>query len=805
MENDSAILYLFRKNRPKGEYPAHISNHVKKIGPTLGKAVYAKWDTLRAIVFNKGELVRSRWEKKKLGDRQDLLKAAWSGIPEFHRPESFAQTYKPYRPAAGVPPMDHMCPYINLKDLENKAALLRFIDARAGEAPDLFAMSEHIFMPAVQIEIDNKQPSKMWLRGRKEYGKVKDFGNADEANQVEYDAKGVNSCKGLLILFIQERILDFLVFCCQNLLADKEMLELLPPSSDSKLGDSWLASFKQDRTTDHAVVAASAPFLPRTGLDLDRIRHLVSTQTTMAELDVWQIREDPAHFASGYAAVADHDPRFVLDPLGREDASTKTQAFISSNLNILVTRSHYELVCWDQIRMQLEKIERLLVKHPDGLNIDSLQPLELGKAVQFFGVLLDNATGVFMHDIGNYSASFELRRFFTRTSTIDRRASLHEDPVRSQVCKLIEDLKEHQKKKQPGSFTGVRFRLDLIDTYLREKPAGWKWISPLVQQALTKLSILAECSFVFEFQPWHEKLQWNLLEERLADEKYVDSLWGPQMAWITILEKGQKGDFAPDPSLGDPSDGKFDYPVQQGKNKKKVVEQMCRAEANLDTLWGSIDAKLKELADGHAQVALQRLLDQGGDMRRTKSWSERHQEWSEKYKSETPARLPSDLLCEPQALSRIFHDASKDITGNFDKSTISIKTEEKTRGEPAPDEAAAELARDPSPERRPTLKVSKKAFQTFSKIFHDPDANGTAAGPVQWRDFKTALTSLGFTAAQMHGSQWQFNPSPQMELARGISFHQPHPETTFSRDQARNIGTRLHRVYGWDASTFERQ
>jgi hypothetical protein len=64
----------------------------------------------------------------------------------------------------------------------------------------------------------------------------------------------------------------------------------------------------------------------------------------------------------------------------------------------------------------------------------------------------------------------------------------------------------------------------------------------------------------------------------------VDSLWGPQLAWITILEKGQKGDFAPDPSLGDPSDGKFDYPVQQGKNKKKVVEQMCRAEANLDTL-----------------------------------------------------------------------------------------------------------------------------------------------------------------------------------------------------------------------------
>jgi hypothetical protein len=76
---------------------------------------------------------------------------------------------------------------------------------------------------------------------------------------------------------------------------------------------------------------------------------------------------------------------------------------------------------------------------------------------------------------------------------------------------------------------------------------------------------------------------------------------------------------------------------------------------------------------------------------------------------------------------------------------------------------------------------------------------------VKWHDFVNALKDLGFSAEQMYGSQWQFNPSDEMGLERGISFHQPHPGNTFSHQQANHIGGRLGRVYGWDARTFELQ
>jgi hypothetical protein len=197
--------------------------------------------------------------------------------------------------------------------------------------------------------------------------------------------------------------------------------------------------------------------------------------------------------------VLDHDARQVLDPLGRQDATTDIQQFTSSTLNILVARSYCRLVFWDQISMQLKKIDELFVEYTDGLNIFSLQPLQLRQANQFLSVLLENAAGVIISDIENYSASPELRSHFTRTATIDKRASLHEDPVRARVYMMLQEIVGHYKKKEWG-FSGIRFRLDLLDSYLRKNGDGWNWISLLVRQALTKLSVLVECHLVFELQ-----------------------------------------------------------------------------------------------------------------------------------------------------------------------------------------------------------------------------------------------------------------------------------------------------------------
>jgi len=803
MESDLALQYLFGP-AATGPYPAQVVQHLQKKGLELGNEIHDLWNTLRALDFNFGDRVRTRWANKRLKDRQRILDTAWPGMPKFHRPECFGNSFTPYNSVPHIPPPEYVWPYINMEDLEDKTALLIFLGARVRYNPEAFALSEQAFMPAGELEELGYPQTRMHLKDD-HYGAVKQVDRETAIND-EFDAVSVSAGRGLLVLFVQKKIYQFLIECSKQLLQDCDLTELKVDYAQHPL-------VVQDPKAHQAEVAAKAPYHPRK-LDLSRARHLVSTQFAEAGMNVWQLREDPAYFATAYQHTADHDHRQIPDARGMKDATTAHPRFVALTLNMLVAQSHYTLVIWDQLRAQLEKIESLRkqyeIAHPYVLEIGSLEPIELRKAIQFFLILLLNATKIVMTEIQGYVASPKLRQYFKRTTNtnpdlpdqIVARPLLHEVAKRFEVCGLLQNIVETDGLGVFRQFPSLRFRLDLLDTYLRKNVEGWEWISDPIQQAMTKLSVLTECSLAFELQPWYKKLQIHT-EMASKDEHYLDGIWDPFKHWLTIFGKiGQDG-FISSPELGDPANGRFDYPVYKTKTRKKNVDQLCLAEANLDAFWSSVDATLEGLADGHAQEALQRLLDEGGDMRRTKPWSEHHREWSEKFQAKTPASLPSEDLYDHQPLSQTFHDSSKEITGSFDKSSILTKTKEKTRGATAAEDAPADPTRDLSPEPPRKYKVSKKAHSVFTQLFHNPDDNTKAAGEVKWQDFVTALTNLGFSAQQMHGSQWQFNPSEEMHLPRGIAFHQPHPGIALSHDQARHCGARLHRAYGWDSSTFE--
>jgi hypothetical protein len=154
-----------------------------------------------------------------------------------------------------------------------------------------------------------------------------------------------------------------------------------------------------------------------------------------------------------------------------------------------------------------------------------------------------------------------------------------------------------------------------------------------------------------------------------------------------------------------------------------VVEKLCRAEAKFDAFWISIDADFEKWADGHPQEALQRPIDNGGDMLRTQPWSKRHDKWVADRQGKGSKSAPPDLLLNSEPLSRFFHEASRDITGNFNKSTIITITKAKTRPDGGPDGGLVDPGRDPSQEPQVTLPVNKKGLQVFSRIFHDPATN----------------------------------------------------------------------------------
>jgi len=64
------------------------------------------------------------------------------------------------------------------------------------------------------------------------------------------------------------------------------------------------------------------------------------------------------------------------------------------------------------------------------------------------------------------------------------------------------------------------------------------------------------------------------------------------------------------------------------------------------------------------------------------------------------------------------------------------------------------------------------------------------------------MNSVGFVHQKLCSSAVQFTPLSELGLERGISFHEPHPESKISFFMARAMGRRLNHVYGWSRETF---
>jgi hypothetical protein len=233
----------------------------------------------------------------------------------------------------------------------------------------------------------------------------------------------------------------------------------------------------------------------------------------------------------------DQDPRLIPDAQGKQDPATADPRSVPSTLNALVARSHYTLVFWNQLLSQLPKIEALTKTHakifPDSLYPEDLKFLELRKAYQVFLIILDNLKTTILTQVQSYVSSAELRQYFERSPSADprkpdqinARVSLRQDAGRKQICDLLQAIFKDLNLGISGDFPDIRFRLDLMATYLRKNVQAWQWLSPTIRQALAMLSVLAECSLAFELQLSYKHLRIHTESIALRDDPhYFDGI-----------------------------------------------------------------------------------------------------------------------------------------------------------------------------------------------------------------------------------------------------------------------------------------
>lgn len=215
--------------------------------------------------------------------------------------------------------------------------------------------------------------------------------------------------------------------------------------------------------------------------------------------------------------------------------------------------------------------------------------------------------------------------------------------------------------------------------------------------------ILSECHREFKKLPWHDKALSHTGPSGKVSQAVLNANKATY-AWEKVFYTAESG-FVTKPELGMPDDGRFYYNVKASEKREKNVSMLCKAEANLDEFWKHVDDNINRIVDNYQQGVLQDLLDGSGKMHRTIPWDQR--EHSKREEKPTPAHEIVDFNAVP--LSQIFHGSSKEITGNFNKSSIAVKSKEKTHGVPAEvAEEEAGPAREPSPEPPREFLVNKE-------------------------------------------------------------------------------------------------
>ena len=256
--------------------------------------------------------------------------------------------------------------------------------------------------------------------------------------------------------------------------------------------------------------------------------------------------------------------------------------------------------------------------------------------------------------------------------------------------------------------------------------------------------------------------------------------------------------------LGEPSEDKYYYPVDKRRTRENV-EAMRTAERNLDSFWSAVDDNLKRTAGERLNgTALTKLLSQPRILQRTPEWIEVQATGSDRGKG---VQQEAEVIRKP--LSELYFDMEYRTERTVDHRSCENqfpKSKPKNRGVPlhaqpnGQDAQPGDVPPGSFPDVQPTFAVDARALKVFRTLFYTPSITGTP-GEVAWTDFLHSMVSTGFVPEKLYGSIWQFSPT-KLDVERSIQFHEPHPSGKIPYMNARRIGRRLERAYGWFWSMF---
>jgi hypothetical protein len=758
--------------------------------------ILSDWATLQKILDRHEETLRKRWMKKSKAQRKMILLTAWSDMPSTHRPD-----YEAFRKEStqqislGTKYKDaYMWPYVNVEDLVQGKSLLLFINSRGRHPPNMFAHADHEAMRfghvtgAINMPFLNEHT--MFLDGltAATYGKLDAWSDNDNAFDMMMTGHGLHPGQGLTILEVQQRILGFLVKCCQLILHDMSPGSLtddqtpIRPEPPAIVGDpaEWptLAS-----------IAAEAPYRVPAHLDFGRLRAVIFAKRSAAGDHIWGLREDPGYFADFVGDWSEHRQETLLDTNGkRHPAITDLKStFWERVLGSVIADAYGALIIWDLISHELTELEALKTKYSNVISPQKKLPPEYMKALLSFRYMLDQVSkGPILNLKNGVPASRPFRSLFVREPQVpgstmiqvQTRRGVGTDPMLWIFQTLWND---HQL-----FLCGLPYLMDELERLIQSDPKQKERISAWVARILSDLGVIARARHELDiYQPWAAGMDHAVVDY----DKDIKAEFAKKFVALAELDGSFK--HLSLAKAGIPSDGKFQYPSDR-RRTQQATETMRKAEQNLDLFWRTVDQQYKNKTGRSLHQAVRHLFTEERELERTPEWIEPIKAQRKKIESED-----SEF---DKMLSQLQVDHKKHSLTDAPTTKSKIKTKGAILSGDSSVQLPVPQPDSQTPDIQPTMTVSKRAFKVFSTLFHTP-SQSDQPGEIPWPDFLHAMAATGFEPSKLYGSVWQFTPT-KLDVERSIQFHEPHPRGKIPFRTARRFGRRLSRAYGWHSGMF---
>ncbi|OIW23248.1 hypothetical protein CONLIGDRAFT_657846 [Coniochaeta ligniaria NRRL 30616] len=660
-----------------------------------------------------------------------VLLEAWPDMPTTHRPDF--EAFRKETPAQ----RDLGTAYRH--DLSKLNTLLLLLNSRAAdnEATSLGKVTKAL----IPILLNGYVMAMNGLVSWDEY---------PDAFEWMYTWKQLLPGEGILILEAQQTLYEFLVQCCYILLHG-----IPDPTADSfpVLPAPQLKSDQEITGFESLVVMMEeAPYRVPAKLDLGRVESLLAARASAAEDHVWSLREDPGYFAEQLAETKEHRLEMLKDSLGDTHPAAKRGG---------------EHILWQRVigSVLANAHIKLETKYRTAILPSNDLPKEYLGALLRFRYFLDQAAKGPMNLLKEtVMASPPLRAFFVRdsdstsTKIVARsKPGLKMDRVEERLIWLLQTLWE-------DSHTLLLARLPLIvdelERLLRTEPRARALVDSTIAGIIGDLSIISVCRTQLDlYQPWANSF------DHFFYADWKDEIEGkfPERtrAWAQMLAAFKN--IAAVSKLGEPSGGRFAYPIEKRRSKDNVAA-LRGAEANLDAFWVSVDGLLRSRVRDLKGTATERMLSQPRVLQRTPEWVE--PATTKSRHSPISASTPPPPQNRPHISSHQSPKSNKRRPHGHHRS----------RSTP--------LTTPPDPQ--PTFPLDPRALKVFRTLFFNP-ALTSSPGEIPWKDFLHAMASTGFAAQKLYGSVWQFRPT-------GLDVERP---IFLPMVVARRYGRRLNRGYGW--------